>query len=209
MLDLLPDTVATAEEFGDLDDAYLFPEEAATVARAVEGRRREFATGRACLRRALGRLGLPPVPILPGERGAPVWPDGIVGSLTHCVGYRGAAVARRDDVLTIGIDAELDAPLPDGIAEAVALDAELKMLAALPAHPAAPNWDRLLFSAKESVYKAWYPVTRVFIGFDAARIEFDPDAGTFHAELLVPGPFSEFTGLWRVQHGLLLTAIVV
>lgn len=209
MLDLLPDTIATAEEYGDLDDAFLFPEEQAMVAKAVETRQREFTTGRACIRRALGALGLPAAPILAGERGAPVWPDGVVGSLTHCAGYRGAAVARSEDMRTIGIDAEPNQPLPDGVAEAVALPAELKMLATLPTHSGAPNWDRLLFSAKESVYKAWFPVARVFIGFEAARIEFDPAAETFHAEMLVPGPFSEFIGRWRAERGLLLTAITV
>jgi 4'-phosphopantetheinyl transferase EntD len=207
--DLLPETVATAEEFGDLIDAYLFPEEAAAVARAVDRRRREFATGRACARRALGLLGLPAVPVLPGERGAPVWPSGVVGSLTHCDGYRGVALAHRDEVWTIGIDAEPDKPLPDGVAEAVALEIELKMISELQAYRSTPNWDRMLFSAKEAVYKAWYPVTRIPLGFDGARIEFDPDDGTFSAELLVPGPFDRFTGVWLAARGLVLTAIVV
>jgi 4'-phosphopantetheinyl transferase EntD len=209
MLDFLPDTVAIAEEFGDLADAYIFPAEAATVAGAVEGRRREFATARACVRRALNHLGLPAAPVLPGERGAPVWPDGVVGSLTHCAGYRGAALARRQDVWTIGIDAEPDAPLPDGVAEAIALDVELDMLATLRTSRPGPSWDRLLFSAKESVYKAWYPVARTPLGFDEARVELDPDAQTFTARLLVAGPVSRLMGHWRAGRGLVLTAIVV
>jgi 4'-phosphopantetheinyl transferase EntD len=118
---ILPASVVSAEAFTDPDDVVLFPEEAATMARAVDKRRREFATGRNCARVALGRLGVPPVPIVRGERGAPVWPPGIVGSITHCDGYRAAAVARDRDVLAVGIDAEPNEPLPAGVLEIVSL----------------------------------------------------------------------------------------
>ncbi|HEY6480768.1 MAG TPA: 4'-phosphopantetheinyl transferase, partial [Streptosporangiaceae bacterium] len=110
--EILPPSVAAAEEFGDRPDAVLFPEEEAVIGRAIEKRRREFTTARACARAALARLGQPPVAILPGERGAPGWPPGIVGSITHCAGYRAAAVARVSQVLAIGLDAEPDLPLP-------------------------------------------------------------------------------------------------
>ncbi|HEY3692789.1 MAG TPA: hypothetical protein VGL46_21300 [Pseudonocardiaceae bacterium] len=50
--------------------------------------------------------------MVPGERRKPVWPPGVVGSLTHCTGYRAAAVAHRRGVLTVGIDAEPHEPLP-------------------------------------------------------------------------------------------------
>src|SRR5688500_16527321 len=89
--ELVPTSVATAEAFED-DGAAPLPEERNLVARAVEPRRREFGTTRACARTALGRLGVDPVPIPRGPGGAPRWPAGIVGSLTHCAGYRAAAV---------------------------------------------------------------------------------------------------------------------
>jgi len=85
--DLLPPQVAVAEEFGNVPYVVLFPEEEAVIANAVDKRRREFATARACARAALAKLGLPPVPIVPGFRGAPQWPSGVVGSITHCAGY--------------------------------------------------------------------------------------------------------------------------
>src|ERR1022692_2231466 len=69
---------------------------------------------------ALARLGLPPVPIVPGLRGAPQWPSGIVGSMTHCAGYRASAVARMQDMLILGLDAEPDHRLPDGVLDAIA-----------------------------------------------------------------------------------------
>jgi 4'-phosphopantetheinyl transferase EntD len=210
---LLPAAVA-AETFGDLPGAALFPEEEAVIVRAVTKRRAEFATGRACARAALARLGLPAAAILPGERGAPGWPPGIVGSLTHCAGYRGAAVARAADVLTIGMDAEPAQVLPDGVLGVISLPAERDRLAALAAAAPGEHWDRMLFCAKESVYKAWFPLARTWLGFEQADIEISP-AGTFTARLLVPGPevdgrpLAGFAGRWLVRDGLILTAICV
>jgi 4'-phosphopantetheinyl transferase EntD len=211
---LLP-AVAAVEEFGDRADAALFPEEEAMIARAVEKRRREFTTGRACARAALARLGQPPVAILRGERGSPGWPPGIVGSITHCAGYRAAAVGRASEVLAIGLDAEPDEPLPDGVLDVISLAAERASLAALAASALGPNWDRMLFCAKESVYKAWFPLTGRWLGFEQAHITLDPAAGTFTARLLVPGAevagrgLTSFDGRWLARDGLILTAISV
>src|SRR5258708_36276243 len=121
---ILPATARSAEAFPDRADETPFPEEMAMVANAVDKRRREFATGRACAREALRELGIAPGPILAGERGMPRWPPGVVGSITHCAGYRAAAVAGSGDLMAIGIDAEPDAPLPDGVLDVVALPAE-------------------------------------------------------------------------------------
>jgi len=213
--EVLPGGVATAEAWADPPDAWLFPAEEALLARAVDKRRREFTTVRHCARAALGQLGVPPAPILPGERGAPQWPAGVVGSMTHCAGYRAAAVARAGDLLAIGIDAEPDEPLPAGVAEAVALAGELAALARLRAERPTLNWDRLLFSAKESVYKAWFPLTHRWLDFAEARVDVDPAGGTFTAHLLVPPPtvagrpLAAFTGRWLARDGLVVTAITV
>ena len=96
---ILPAEAAAEEAFSDPPGVALFPEEEAVIAKAVDKRRREFTTARACARAALARLGLPPVPIVPGLRGAPQRPDGVVGSMTHCAGYRACAVARDRDLL--------------------------------------------------------------------------------------------------------------
>ncbi|MER7624992.1 4'-phosphopantetheinyl transferase superfamily protein [Streptomyces sp. NPDC126503] len=214
---LLPAPAVTAERFHDVPEPLgLFPEEERVVAGAVAGRRREFASVRACAREALGTLGLPPVPLLPGTKGAPRWPDGVVGSMTHCQGYRAAAVALREDFASIGCDAEPNAPLPSpGLLEAVSLPRERALLRELAARRPAVAWDRLLFSAKESVYKTWFPLTGRPLDFDEAVITPDPSAGTFRAELLVPGPvvngvrITAFDGRWRVGNGLVVTAIAL
>jgi 4'-phosphopantetheinyl transferase EntD len=212
---ILPPSAAVAEVRGDIADAALFPEEAEAIGRAVEKRRREFRTGRACARAALAELGVEPQAIPSGERGAPQWPGGIVGSITHCDGYRAAALARGADLLTIGIDAEVDAALPDGVLSDVALPEERRALELLGREEPRLSWDRLLFSIKESVYKAWYPLAERWLGFEDARVTIDRDRGSFAARLLVPGPdlegeeLSGFSGRWLAHDGLLLTAIAV
>lgn len=215
---ILPPDVASAEAFDDLGElggVVLFPEEEAVIARAVDKRRREFTTARGCARKALATLGLPPVPIVPGERGAPGWPDGVVGSMTHCDGYRAAAVAPVDRVHTIGLDAEPNGPLPGGVLEAIATPEEIAWLEGSGAGGSDVCWDRLIFSAKESIYKAWFPLTRRWLDFGEAVVTPDPYAGTFTARLLVPGPvvggerLPGFSGRWIVENGLVATAIAV
>jgi 4'-phosphopantetheinyl transferase EntD len=215
LADIVPPEVAADEAFGDVPDVVLFPEEEAAVARAVDKRRREFTSARACARAGLARLGVAPVPILPGLRGAPQWPPGIVGSMTHCAGYRASAVARAGDILTLGLDAEPDDRLPDGVLAAVASADERAALDALAAAAPEPSWDRLLFSAKESVYKAWFPLTQRWLGFKEAAVTINPADGTFGARLLVGGPVVDgrrltgFAGRWLARDGLVLTAIAV
>ncbi len=212
---IVPATVACAEAFADPPDAVLFPQEEALLTETAAGkRRREFATGRQCARTALAELGIAPAPILRGAMGAPLWPAGIVGSITHCAGYRAAVVARGRDVLTTGVDAEPDEGLPAGVIELVALPGERERLRGLAVAAPGTCWDRLLFSAKESVYKAWFPLTGRWLGFHDADITIDPAGGTFDARLLaaveVSGfPLAGFAGRWLAEDGLIVTAVTV
>ncbi|TWF95540.1 4'-phosphopantetheinyl transferase family protein [Saccharopolyspora dendranthemae] len=210
---VLPGGVAWDEAFTDPPQAWLFEEEEREIARSVDKRRREFTTVRHCARNALAGIGVPAVPLLPGERGAPGWPPGVVGSMTHCAGYRAAVVGRDDSVRTAGIDAEPHDQLPDGVLDAISLPAERAMLTTLSTADPAVHWDRVLFSAKESVYKAWFPLTRRWLDFEDAELTLSPD-GTFRARLLQRGPeidgapLTSFTGRWLADGGLVITAIV-
>jgi len=212
---ILPAAAAVAEARDDEAPVELFPAEAALVAKAVEKRRREFASGRGCAHRALATLGVAPGPVAAGEKGEPLWPDGVVGSITHCKGYRGCAVAPSSAVATIGIDAEAHAPLPDGLLADLARPEELEALAGLARSHPAVHWDRLLFSAKESVSKAWFPLAQRWLGFEDAHLTVDPERRRFSARLLVPGPVVDgseiggFEGRWLVGDGLVVTAIAV
>ena len=216
MLDeIVPPAVIAVEAFEDPPDVRLYPQEEALLQKAVTSRRLEFGTARWCARRALAKLGLPATPILPGPHRAPIWPDGVAGSMTHCAGYRAAALAHSRDVATIGIDAEPDGPLPDGIRDRIASPEEQSALAELTAAAPGTSWDKLLFSAKESTYKAWFPLAQRWLGFMDASVGINPADGTFTARLLVPGPMlagrqlTEFHGRWLIRNGLVVTAIAV
>ncbi|MFD6288997.1 4'-phosphopantetheinyl transferase [Streptomyces sp. NPDC060205] len=227
--ELLPESVVAVEAHAD-DHAEgtgaptpypeLYPEEEALIARAVEKRRREFTVVRGCARRAMEKLGVPPQAVVSGDRGAPRWPAGLIGSMTHCEGYAAAALARATDLASLGIDAEPHLPLPADVLPSVALPEEVRRLDELAADHPRIHWDRLLFSAKESVYKAWFPLTGKWLDFSEADIEvfMDPGhttSGGLSAGLLVPGPvvdgrrIGRFEGRWTVSRGLVATSVTV
>jgi 4'-phosphopantetheinyl transferase EntD len=218
--EIMPATAACAESFAASPGTGLFPEEEALVARATETRRQEFATGRECAREALSALGLGKAPILRGYQGAPQWPDGIVGSITHCPGYCAAAVARAGDLAALGLHAEPGTALPGGVLELVSQPAERARLRDLSAASPGISWDRLLFCAKEAVYKAWFPLTGRWLGFADADITIDAADGTFSARLLVPVPapsgppltgptLTGFAGRWLARGNFVAAAIAV
>lgn len=211
---LLPDSVVVRETRTLSAEFDLFPEELAVVAASVDKRRQEFAAVRRCARAAMAVLGQGPVPLLPGAWGAPQWPAGLVGSMTHCAGFAAAVLARASDLASVGVDAEPHLPLPEGTLETIALPEELALVRRLRREQPSVRWDRLLFCAKETVYKAWFPLTGAWLDFEEARIELRAD-GTFSARLLVPGPvvggerIGGFDGRWRLGEDLLAAAIAV
>src|SRR5207302_1998695 len=108
-------------------------------------------------------------------------------------------------------DAELHEALPADVLELVCSERER---AGLANAPAGVHWDRLLFSAKECVYKAWFPLTGRWLGFEDAQVSIDAPAGTFEARLLVAPPASLdelalFSGRFLIRDGLVLTAIAL
>jgi 4'-phosphopantetheinyl transferase EntD len=216
MLELiLPAGVESEERFGEPPGGTLLPEGENLIAHAVPTRRREYAVVRSCARACLERLGYPQTPILPGVGGAPTWPAGVRGSMTHCVGYAAAAVGPLPQISAIGIDAEPDAPLPDGVLDVVATAAERDRLAVTQPVSGGPNWDRLLFSAKEAVYKAWFPLVGEWLDHQEAEIRFHPQDATFTAQLFRDGliidgrPVYHLHGRWIRKRRILVTAVFV
>jgi 4'-phosphopantetheinyl transferase EntD len=144
---------------------------------AVAKRRQEFAAGRECARAALFSLGHPPGCALPvGPGGAPVWPAGFAGSISHAEGRCVAAVAPTSIFRSIGVDIEADRPLPPEVVPLVVAPAELRDL------PTGHNWETVIFSAKEAVFKAWFPLTGRWLGFEEARVRLDVRRQRFWAE---------------------------
>lgn len=191
-------------------EAELLEQERAGIARAVEKRRREFAAGRILARRALVALGHPPSAIVNGEDRAPQWPAGIVGSITHTKGYCAVAMARSSEVRSVAIDAERDDALSDGALEMICGEAERAWLATQPVVDR--GWlSKLVFSAKECVYKLQHPLTKLFLDFDAVTVRVDLGRETWSAEFLVPAQPAfavgdRIEGRWRHADGLVATA---
>jgi len=176
---------AAVTEIVDCAAGTLLPEEEAALGNVADKRRSDFTAGRECARLALRKLGMGTVPILSGPAKQPIWPQDVCGSITHCQGYSAAVVARQADIRGIGIDAEYQRKLGDGVLERISLPAERTWIdgatALLP-------WELLLFSAKESVFKVWSPLVGTWLGFRHARIEFDVAAHAFRAFVLPDAP---------------------
>lgn len=205
MEQVLPPDIVVDEHRGAPVPAELFPEEEAAVARAVPTRRVEYAAVRACARTALTKLGPGPVAVPSAPDRAPIWPDGVVGSMTHCDGYRAAAVAHSEDWAGVGIDAEVLEPLPPEVLSLVMSSAEQDALADLDPGICP---DRILFSAKESVYKVWSPIMHSWLGFEHVDVRIGH--GTFTARLRVRGLGTDLLrGRWAVGDGLVVTAVAL
>lgn len=187
MLELItPSDVYSHETFGDDVEGELLGSEVSAMSGAVPSRIAEFKLGRNSARRALGLLGAPQVAIPVANSRAPVWPDNVVGSITHCDGYCAAAVGSALKYKSIGIDASLNQPLPTEILDQV-ISAEERhhqaQLAVELSQPGPPAVDSLIFSIKEAVFKTWSPVTGLWLGFEDAQVTVDHKGSTFTAEL--------------------------
>lgn len=161
---LFPDGVVAAEMQAPGDASLLAPEEAAVVANAVPKRVGEFAAGRLCARRALAELGIVDIPVGAAPDRQPIWPEGIVGSITHTDGLCAAVVAERKLMRGIGIDAEPAGSVKAELWRRILIRTELDWLASLEVHERAAA-ATLIFSAKEAAYKCQYPATGERLSF--------------------------------------------
>lgn len=191
-------------------DGPLFAEEEALIERAVEKRRRTFRAGRVLARRALLRLGLPAAPILAWDR-RPVWPEGVLGTISHTEECCAVAVTRRGEIVGVGVDVEVDGAATERLFRHIATPEELEWLHGL-AEPSV--WGTVLFSAKEAFYKSLATIHPHFVSFHDVRLEIDRVAGTFQVVPLDDAVRSALTGLcvdgaWRCEDGWVFAAVVL
>jgi 4'-phosphopantetheinyl transferase EntD len=146
------------------DENALLPEERPAFAASVVKVRRASGAARIVARQLLKELGQPECAVPRGSGGAPTWPAGVVGSLAHDARVAVAAVARCDDVCAIGIDVEPAESLPPELLELVATPQERLRI------DEDPYQGRLLFVAKEAVYKAIYPLDQHFLDHHEVQI---------------------------------------
>jgi len=184
----------------------LLKAEEEAVTGAAQTRIEQFTAGRVCSRIALGRLGVATTtPVLRGEDRAPIWPPGFVGTISHTDTWCAAAVARTEDVRSIGIDLEPATPLKESLWRRVCTPKERDWLHELP-EPGLTG--KILFSAKESVYKCQYPITTKFLGFHAVEMELGDGSfrAVFQQEVGEFRPGDVMSGHYLVEEGLVATA---
>ncbi|WP_246040004.1 4'-phosphopantetheinyl transferase family protein [Sulfitobacter sabulilitoris] len=190
----------------------LWPDESLAIATARPKRRREFAAGRAAVRRAMRALDLPAAAVPQGHDRAPVWPPGTTGSISHCDMACIAVLALVGDAVSLGVDIEPDTPLEPELWPAICTPPERDRLSALPVAQRG-RMAKLLFCIKEAAYKCQYPLSREIIDFD--RLEVTPDlvGGTFAARFTAPtGPFGKdhvLGGRFARGGGLILAGMIL
>ena len=167
---LFPAGVVAAELREPGDPRWLFPEESVYVGRAVAKRVQEFAAGRLCARRALAEFGILDFPIRVAADRQPIWPDLLVGSITHTAGFCAAVVAERRRIGAVGLDSEVVGDVNAEIWPSICVPGETAWIGSLPGsqRPAAVT---LIFSAKEAFYKCQYPLVGESLDFRDVSVE--------------------------------------
>ena len=191
-----------------VDASFLSVVERTYLKSVSQNRKREFIAGRFCAREAMESANISPEHILIGEKGEPIWPSNIVGSITHSHGYAAAAVARKSDIVSLGLDAEIDEPLSSRVLRRISNVQEQEWVenvgGTLVQHPG-----KVLFSAKEATYKAWYPITQEWLGFKEVLINFHDQGNTFTVHIQKNGPIREMHGKYTIRKDVIVTAIEV
>lgn len=150
--------------------------------KATEKRRVEFFLGRLAARRAFEVLGVTPQPVLKGESREPLWPEGIVGAITHKGDRAAAVVARTERTCGVGVDLEsLRQPVSFKISTRVCTEAEQAWLAEAPEEKDARL--KMIFSAKEAGFKAFYPIEQIYLGYRDAELRWCEETERFSGVL--------------------------
>ncbi len=165
-------------------------QEESLIARAVDKRKREFRAGRHSAHWLFKQQGICCEALLKGKQREPAWPDGWVGSISHTAGLCVAAIAPADKFLGIGLDVEQCSPLKDDIRDLICRPEEQDQILRLQMRPgsklASLSLDKLVFSAKESIHKTYFPINYHTLDFLDARINLDDEQPRFTAEIVKP-----------------------
>lgn len=165
----------------------IFPEEQQAVRRAREPRLREFANGRHAARSAMLGLGMEARPVPMGQDRAPVWPEGLTGSITHDDSACVAIAATSQAFSALGADLEPDADLPPELIREVCTKGEQNWLRQQPFSEQG-RYARMIFSAKECTYKCQYALSGQMLEFHDLKITLSDDKTEFQARFLRAAP---------------------
>ncbi len=198
-----PSTACVAGELEGMQGS-LYPEEVRYAMGCCQKRQREFVAGRTAARIAMERLGVAPTALPRGERREPVWPSGIVGSITHTGGYCIAFLARSSDYASLGVDIEQPARVGQELLGRIVTSKELQMLKGVANIPVSLG-AALIFSAKEAAFKLLYPLFGEELSFKEAEATLFFDQGCFRIQILRFG-FPVVEGVFINTEDVVITA---
>jgi len=200
----------------------LTPVEKAQIGDVCEKRYTEFAAGRSQSRQLIAVLTGVAETLPIGEYRQPIWPKGIIGSISHSDDYCAVAVTRRAIVTGVGIDVEPFEPLDPEVADVVLTKSEHAAISALDVQAvsqgqaladqaansslAGAKAHKLIFSIKEAIYKCCYPQVRAFIDFKQCEVILDPQTSSYHAVINCENSDKQsvnlaVTGKWKIEAG--------
>lgn len=177
-------------------------------------RKAEFLLGRVCAYKSYEMLtGKELLSLDANKDRSPDWPPEVVGTISHSQHWIGAATALNSDLIGVGMDFEVMGRTKLELSKYIRSEGDIKT------HPLLSEEELLtvIFSCKETLYKALYPSVKKFFGFeDAAVVEIDLDKGIFIVELLVelnpifgPKTNNSFTGRLALESKNCLTVLEV
>lgn len=165
----------------------LIGDEVLALEQVSTARARQFGAGRAAARAAMEQLGQPPRPVLQGEDGAPIWPVGLTGSITHGEAISFAVVSDAPDLAALGVDLEAATALESALWPELCVMSEINWLARLGPSQRG-HFAKLILCAKQAVYKAQFPLSRVALDTQAIALEIDLAESRFTASFTRPLP---------------------
>jgi len=194
---LFPETILTMEANPQTIQGQIYLEEQALIENAIDKRKDEFTAGRVCAHKLLAQLGIKNAPVLAGENRMPIWPQGIVGSITHTKEYCAVALTNNSEFKSIGLDAEYIERVKENIWKVICTENELKNLQTIDQEQRQKN-ATLIFSAKECFFKCQFPLTKEWVDFQDVEIAINNEKETFSiipikASLSISNPEGRFT----------------
>jgi len=185
LIDIIPDFVECEIIHQNIVNPEVHPIEKTLIQNASESRKIEFLNGRQCAHYALTKLGQNSTEaILIGKNREPIWPDNIVGSITHCDGYCAVAVAFSSNINCLGIDAELNTKFSDKLLSTTQTDNEITTNKELENRSSDICINKLVFSAKESFFKLIFPYIKCYLNFKDVEISVNMKLKTFSVLIL-------------------------
>ena len=209
---LFDDAIAVATSDPQASHHQALSQEYDALPKSTDKRLRAFSAGRVAAHAAMQALDVPVQPVIPGCDRSPVWPIGLVGSISHSDTCCIAAVAKSGAFQSIGVDVEENTPLGADLIPTICTLSERAWLSSQSC-AVSGSLAKLIFSAKETAYKCQYALTKTLFDFDGFELIPDLDTGQFDAIFTRSvGCFpagAMLQGRFEIANGLIITAMSI